>query len=178
MPYNLSKNFIDVICSPFTQRAYEEKPQNEWVSLVFLENEAKSTFSSTQLMDFFRTEFINADTYECSKFYCEEDYQFRKSLFSKNIPFWILYLKTAKPISYEQFSFYLFHYLQGVEFHMPLNLKNDAQVSLEKSRQQFIDNMQYYKDNQALQQFKIKIDVYLSEVNDSEKRIFTMVTKK
>lgn len=152
MAFNLARNFLDVFYAPFTQKACEDVPETDWVTLVFLDSE-ESGFGTSELVDFLRSKFINSEFFQCSKFYCSEDYSFRDSYFTKDTPFWILYFKTSQSILMTEVSFNIFNHLQGVRFHLPLNFRNDSEVNLEKSKREFIKMMQSQRDTLANSSF-------------------------
>ena len=169
MAFSLAKNFLDTFYAPLTQKARENVPQTDWVALVFLDN-TKSSFGALELTDFLKSEFINSKFFQFSKFYCSEDYNFRNSYFSKDTPFWILYFETSKPVSMTEVNFYIFTRLQGVEFYLPLNFRNESEVDFKESKREFIKTMQSHRNwknfefinSEDINLTTIRVEQYLS----------------
>jgi hypothetical protein len=171
MVFSLVRNFLDLFYTPLTQKACEDVPETEWVTLVFLDSK-ESGFGTVELVrDFLGSKFINSEFFQFSKFYCSEDYSFRDAYFTKDIPFWILYFKTSQSVLMPEVSSNIFTHLQGIKFHLPLHFRNDSEMSLEESRIEFIKMMQSHKETLANSSF-----LSVAEDCDQEEGSLNLVT--
>ena len=80
-------DFLDLFYANFTQKSVDGLPQIDWIALFFLKNGNQSGFGTKKLEEFLDSKYINSKIFECNKFYCGSDYEFRELSFSKETGF-------------------------------------------------------------------------------------------